>query len=88
MRAVQRTADELARPLTIVADRTQPTDLAADDSFAWRTSDTPWRPLTLTVEQALAAAPAGICQVHVATWPAISPVPLRRLPRERARQRT
>ena len=31
---------------------------------------------------------SGICQVHVATWPAIAPAPSRRLPESRARQRT
>ena len=32
-------------------------------------------------------ASAGIFQVHVATWPAMSPLPFRRLPESRARQR-
>ncbi len=58
-------------------------------SLARRTSETPWRPLTLTLTTRRSpSASAGIFQLQVATCPAMSPLPLSGLPESRARQPT
>ena len=52
-------------------------------SRACRTSETPWRPLTFTdTRRCSPRAPPGIFHVHVATWPAMSPLPFSNRARE------